>query len=394
MTASLAAGSRAKIADALCRRFGRRYAVLTNRGTTALTAALRALDQPAGTRALFPAVLCSIPVFAARFAGWEPAFADVNLADANFDLNDVERVLTASAGRVGAIVPVHMYGKMDDLDGLETLARAHGASVIEDVALSLGASRHGRPAGARGRLSCFSFVRKMLPLEMGGAVLTDEPELARRAQDFVDACPPHRPDRREETAAALKAFHALTGYVAAGDWARRDLLAPFQGEFQRLFLERTSDEDWDAGAALSELDRLEDILQARRARAEVYEMALRHPRIVTLDRSGSAHFAFPVRLAGWSVEDVLAFASDRGYTFNRIAYPDIHPVFAARRPMPQAEILEREGMGFPLDDNQPVSHFWEYAGDFVRVLEEYERAVENRPALNLRGRLEMRMGGT
>ena len=92
MTASSVLGAQAAVADDLCRRFGGKYAVLTNRGTTALAAALHALDRPAGTTALFPAVLCSIPVFATRFAGWEPVFADVNLSDGNFDLADVERV--------------------------------------------------------------------------------------------------------------------------------------------------------------------------------------------------------------------------------------------------------------------------------------------------------------
>lgn len=379
------------IADYLARRFGRRHCVLTNRGTTALAAALHALDRPAGTAALFPAVLCSIPVFAARFAGWVPDFADVNTADANFDLEDVARRM--SAGGVGAVVPVHMFGKVDDVERLDQWARDAGAALIEDVALSLGAERGGRPAGSFGRLACLSFVRKMIPLEMGGAVLTDDPDLARRAAAWVDALPPLRPGAGGETMAALRAFHALTGYVAAGDWRRRELLDSFEGEFRRLFLARTEDADWHAPTALSELDTLDAVLAARRARAEVYDTALHHPRLVPLDRSGSALFAYPVRLAGWAAEDVLDFASEQGYTFRRIAYPDIHPVFGPRRPMPHAEVLERELVGLPLDDDRPVSDFWEYAADFEKTIGAYESAALGRPPLDVRGRLEMRMGG-
>lgn len=386
-------GARAEVADYLQRRFGRRFCVLTNRGTTALTAALRALDRPPGVAALFPAVLCSIPVFAARFAGWTPAFADVNLADANFDLTDVAGVLREAGGRVGAVVPVHMFGKMDDVERLAEMAAGAGAALIEDVALSLGAERGGRPAGTVGTLACLSFVRKMVPLEMGGAVLTDDPALARRARDFVESLPPLRPGEGAETAAALRAFHALTGYVAAGDWRRRELLEGFEGEFRRLFLARTTDAEWDARTVMAELEKVDDVLRARRARAEVYETALHHPRAVPLDRAGSALFAYPVRLQGWAAEDLLDFAAEQGYTFRRIAYPDIHPVFGPRRPMPHAATIEREMVGLPLDDDRPVSEFWGYAADFDKMVGAYESVAPHRPPADTRGRLEMRMGG-
>ena len=73
-----------EIADYLRRRFGRRHCVLTNRGTTALAAALHALDRPAGASALFPPSFVRFRCLQARFARMAPAFADVNLSDANF----------------------------------------------------------------------------------------------------------------------------------------------------------------------------------------------------------------------------------------------------------------------------------------------------------------------
>lgn len=380
------------IEETLARRFGRRFCVLTNRGTTALTAAFHALDRPAGTRALFPAVMCSIPVFAAGFADWEPTFSDVNLKDANFDLNHVEGVL--KAGGVGAVVPVHMFGKPDDMEGLSTLCDRYGAPLVEDVALSMGAEYQGRPVGSFGRISCLSFVRKMLPLEMGGAVLTDEPLLAERARAFVAVFPPEQVARREEVSAAMKAFHSLTGFVAAGDWERVELLAPFSHEFHRLLLASTTATDWSSSIVLEELGKLEETLQARRARAEVYENVLGDTLIQPLDRTGSSHFAFPVRLPGVAVEDFLAFSRDQGYTFKRIAYPDIQPVFGPRGTFPQGEIVEREVMGLPLDDDQPVSAFWEYASDFRSAVEKYAGVESQRVPMDCRGKLELRMGGT
>lgn len=382
--------NRARIESVLAKHFGREHAVLTNRGTTALTAALYGLNR-SGARALFPAVMCSIPVFSAAFAGWRPGFADVNLSDANFDLNAVEQEL--KKGDVGAVVPVHMFGKPDDMAELEALGRRYGAAVVEDVALSMGAQRDGKPAGSFGEISCLSFVRKMLPLEMGGAVLTDDPDVARRARTFVDALPAEDPHRRDEISAAMKAFHSLTGYVACGEWARRDLLGPFEKEFQRLLLASTGVQDWAESIVLEELEKLPDILSARRARAEVYETALGDGPLTALDRTGSSLFAYPVRLRGLAVEDFLAFSAKEGYTFKRIAYPDIHGIFAPGGAYPNAETIEREMMGLPLDDDQPVSAFWEYAHDFRRAVDDYVGVVPSRRPVDIRGKLELRLGG-
>lgn len=383
---------RAEIEGVLARQFNRRFCVLTNRGTTALTAALHALDRPPRARALFPAVMCSIPVFAARFAGWTPAFADVNLDDANFDLESVERAL--SEGGVGAVIPVQMFGKPDNMERLAALCRQHQADLVEDVALSMGASFQGRPTGSFGRISCLSFVRKMLPLEMGGALLTDETLLAERARAFVDGLPPERSAHRGETAAAMKAFHSLTGYVAAGGWKRTEMLTPFEGEFRRLLLASTAEEDWESSVVLDELGKLSDVLQARRARAEVYENALGDGGILALDRTGSSLFAYPVRLLGVAVEDFLAFSLNRGYTFKRIAYPEIHRVFGSEERFPNAATIEREMIALPLDDDQPVSSFWEYASDFQEEVRRYAAELPSRRPRDWRGLLELRMGGT
>ena len=125
---------RPDIEAALAARHGRRFCVLTNRGTTALTAAFHALDRP-GAGVVFPGVMCSIPVYAAPFAGMKPVFADVSLETANFDLNDLESVLKTE--RPAAVAPLHMFGKPEDMEAVRALAERYGASVVEDVALSM-----------------------------------------------------------------------------------------------------------------------------------------------------------------------------------------------------------------------------------------------------------------
>lgn len=383
------ASAKSSIEGALANHFGRRFCVLTNRGTTALTAALHALDRP-GAGVVFPGAMCSIPVFAATFAGWRPVFADVNLEDGNFDLADLARVMEEEKGRVGAVAPVHMFGEPDNMEALKALCDQQGAALLEDGALSMGATYQGRPAGAWGRLSCLSFVRKMIPLEMGGAVLTDEPDLARRAQSYVDALPPPPTGQRQLVHAAMKAFHSLTGFVAAGDWIRIELLRPFEEEFRRLLLSSTEEGDWQAEVVLRELATLDDVVAARRKRAEVYDMALHHPRFRPLARRGGCLFAYPARLVDSQAEDFLQWSSEQGHHFRRIAYPAVHRAFGSTRTLPNAERLEKELWGLPVDDNQALSSFWELARDMQNSLDEYFK--EARPVSDWRGRLELRMG--
>ncbi|HRY30296.1 MAG TPA: DegT/DnrJ/EryC1/StrS family aminotransferase [Elusimicrobiota bacterium] len=387
--------SKQQIESRLADYFGRKFCCLTNRGTTALTAALHALGKPAGATTLFPAVMCSIPVFSAKFAGGRPEFADVDLTDGNFSLPDVDRVLAERAGEVGAVVPVHMFGQPEKMEELQTLCDKHGAALIEDGALSMGARHKGRPVGRFGAMSCLSFVRKMLPLEMGGAVLTDDTLLNKRVRAFVEDLPPPPPNQRERTEAAMKEFHTLTGRVAANGWKDTALFRPYEKTFAELFLSRTVEEDWKDSVVLDELAALEDVVKARRARAEVYETVLTHPRLPSLEHGESCFFAYPVRLTDVGVESFLEFADAEGFSYRRIAYPDVHKVFGSSRPdgaFPNARILEKELMGLAVDDDQPVSSFWEYAQDFLKIFERYLEEGTWRAPDSWEGKLERRMG--
>lgn len=381
--------SKSAIESALATYFNRKHCCLTNRGTTALTAALSALNLPAGSSVVFPAAMCSIPVFSADFAGLKPVFADVSLVSGNFDFTDLERVLQTTKAK--AVIPLHMFGRPEEMTPLRSLCDTFGVALIEDTALSMGALYQGKRAGSFGDIACLSFVRKMLPLEMGGAVLTDDPVLDRKARAFLDRLPPMRESNQAHVAAAMKAFHMETSRSAAGDWIEGKSLLAWTDRFREVLLAGTVEADWEGSIVLDELAGLDDAVQARRARAEIYETAFHHPKIVPLNTDGSSFFAYPVRLEGVSAEAFLNFASERGFQFKRVAYPVIAPVFGERRSFPNAETLEKELIGFPVDDNQPVSSFWEYAEDFTKVFNDYISALPILPAFDWRGKLEARM---
>jgi len=377
---------------ALAAYFGRRFCRLTNRGTTALTAALRSLELPPASPVVFPAAMCSIPVLSASFAGLEPVFADVSLTDGNFDLESLEALLGKTPGP-GAVIPIHMFGKPEAWDALEALCGRRGWTLIEDCALSMGASYRGRRVGGFGRLSCLSFVRKMVPLEMGGAVLTDDPVLFGRVVDYVARLPVERPSE-SDVSRVMREFHRVTAEAARGGWASTGFLDSYREPFRQRLLTGTTEADWEHSILLKELERLEENLRARQARAEVYEGVLSQGQMVPLDRTGSSLFAFPVRLKEVAAEDFLRFAEGKGLSFKRIAYPDIHKIFDGGRRQADgafrnAGVLEREVVGMPVDEAQPVSSYWGYAQSFVDAFREYLAA--GRPRADVTGELEMRM---
>ena len=153
------------------------FAVALNSGTAALHLALLAVgvgpgDDVVTTPFTFIATACAI-----RYVGANPVFADIHFATRNLDPEAVAKALTP---RTRAILPVHLYGQVADMDPLRALAEARGIALIEDAAQAHGAHYHGAPAGALGALGCFSFypTKNLGALGEGGLVTTRDANLA------------------------------------------------------------------------------------------------------------------------------------------------------------------------------------------------------------------------
>ena len=96
-------------------------------------------------------------------AGARPVFVDIDPVTFNIDPSKIEAAITE---RTKAIMPVHLYGQLADMEAINAIARRHGLRVIEDAAQSIGAERNGTRAGAFGDIGCFSFYPSK---NLGGA---------------------------------------------------------------------------------------------------------------------------------------------------------------------------------------------------------------------------------
>ncbi|HAU38270.1 MAG TPA: transcriptional regulator [Phycisphaerales bacterium] len=114
-------------------------------------------------------------------AGAKPVFADIDPETFNLDPAAVERAIT---GRTVAIMPVHLYGQVAEMDALLDIARRHGLKVIEDAAQAIGAQYKGKPAGAFGDCGCFSFypTKNLGAMGDAGMITTQDKDLAARME--------------------------------------------------------------------------------------------------------------------------------------------------------------------------------------------------------------------
>jgi dTDP-4-amino-4,6-dideoxygalactose transaminase len=162
---------------------GRDHAVGVGNGTDALELALRALGIGAGDEVIVPANTFIATPAAVVAAGAIPRFVDVDPATL---LVTADLVADAISGRTAAVIPVHLYGQVPDMDAIGEVARRAGLAVVEDAAQAHGATWRGRRAGSFGIAACFSFYpgKNLGAFGDGGAVVTDDAVLAERIRSL------------------------------------------------------------------------------------------------------------------------------------------------------------------------------------------------------------------
>lgn len=148
-------------------------------GLDALHLALRAMEIGPGDEVIVPGNTYIATWLAVSYAGATPVPVEPDPRTFNID---PERIAAAVTPRTRAIIPVHLYGQPADMDPVMEVARAHGLRVIEDAAQAHGARYRGRRAGVLGDVAAWSFYpgKNLGAFGDGGAVTTDDPDLAAR----------------------------------------------------------------------------------------------------------------------------------------------------------------------------------------------------------------------
>lgn len=272
--------------DAFAARHSGGFAVATSYGRMAAYHILKALDLPAGSEVVFPALTFWVVPEMARRAGLTPVFADVDPVTFNLRPEALERAI---GPRTRAVVPTHVYGLPCDMDEIMALARRHDLVVVEDCAHSLGATYHGRPVGTFGDAALFSFqVLKPLNTCGGGLAYTRDEALGKRIAARVGTLPPPsiaRVDKRLRMARlerglmnprvfSLTVFPVLWGasFLSARPdvylWERVRPLSSFEPGYRERY------SNVQAALGLAGLERLDEWTNTTRAHAAAMTAAV------------------------------------------------------------------------------------------------------------------------
>jgi UDP-4-amino-4-deoxy-L-arabinose-oxoglutarate aminotransferase len=153
------------------------HCLLVNSWTNGALATLLALGVGPGDEVIVPAMTFVATANVVELLGARPVFVDV---DPDTLLMDIDQAARAVTGRTKAVVPVHLYGQMVDMDALkEALSHQHHIAIIEDAAHCFEGSRDGYRPGQRSDAAVFSFyATKNVTCGEGGAVVTGRADLA------------------------------------------------------------------------------------------------------------------------------------------------------------------------------------------------------------------------
>jgi dTDP-4-amino-4,6-dideoxygalactose transaminase len=293
-----------------------RHAICVNTGTSALHLALLALGVGRGDEVVTVPFTFIATVAAIGYTEALPLFVDVEPRTLTMD---PERLEAAISERTKAIIPVHLYGQTADMKPILEIARRHGIAVVEDACQAHGAEQGGRRAGSMADIGCFSFYpgKNLGAYGEGGAVTTDDAEMARRIRLLRDWGAEH------------KYVHTVKGYNYR--------LPELQAAMLRV-----------------KLRRLEEWTEARRAHARLYDQLLSEKVQTPVEAPGNRH-AFHLYAVRVSDREAVRRDLDAAEIQTGIHYPvpvHLQPAWSAlgyrRGQFPVSESAASEVLSLPM----------------------------------------------
>ena len=164
---------------------GAKHGIAVSSGTSALHLALLAAGVGPGDEVITIPFTFVATVSAICYTGATPVFVDIDPVSFTMDPAQLERAITP---KTKAILPVHLYGQMADMDAILAVANRHNIPVIEDACQAHGAEYRGRRAGSLGVSGCFSFYpgKNLGAYGEGGIVVTSNDEHAKTIRMLRD----------------------------------------------------------------------------------------------------------------------------------------------------------------------------------------------------------------
>ncbi len=155
-----------------------KHVITVGNGTDALEIALKAIGVQKGDEVITTPFSFFATAEAIAIVGAKPVFVDINKDDFTLDAKKIEKKITK---RTKAILPVHIFGAVANMDEINAIAKRYHLYVIEDACQAIGAKYNGKKAGTLGDLACFSFypTKNLGCYGDGGMITTNDDNLAK-----------------------------------------------------------------------------------------------------------------------------------------------------------------------------------------------------------------------
>jgi len=247
-------GMTGRFEQAFAKRMGIKYAIAHCNGTATMHSCLAAAGVKPGDEVIVPPLTAAATTFCVLHQGAIPVFADIDERTFNIDPKSIEERITPLTK---AIIPVHLYGLMVDMDAIMAIAQKHNLVVIEDSAECFLAESNNRLTGSIGHMASFSFqASKHLTSGDGGIVVTNDEVLATGVRKF-----------------ACFGYHTLTGKTG-GVMSKKDRGDPtsirhdFLGWNYRM-------SELQGAVALEQTERMDELVNKRKKIGEMFLEAVK-----------------------------------------------------------------------------------------------------------------------
>jgi perosamine synthetase len=301
--------------EAFAKAVGASHAIAVSNGTVALHLALHALGIGAGDEVIVPSFTYIASVNMIAQTGATPVFVESCFDDWLLDPRDVARKITS---RTKAVMPVHLYGGVCDMNALSELAQRHGLAIVEDASEAMGCSYQGRHAGTFGEVGTFSFYgNKTVTTGEGGMVVTNDARLAERLRLL----------KGQGQSPARRYWHVELGF----NYRMTNICAAI---------------------GLAQVERWSDILARKKAIAARYRHLLRNVPVIFQKRSvdvESGEWLVSVLLPDGVDRDLVMQSMDDQNVETRPVFYCAHhmPMYASDLHLPVAEEISRRGISLP-----------------------------------------------
>ena len=316
------------------RYIGCKYATATMNGTAALHLALKALEIGPGDEVIVPSMTFIASANSVSYCNGIPIFVDCLKDTFCIDPEKIEEKIT---DKTKAIMVVHLFGNVCDMDKINAIARKHNLKVVEDAAEAHGAEYFGKKAGALGNISCFSFYsNKIITTGEGGMCLTDNAVL----KEKMDLLRAQGKKKREE----LK---------DGEEYAQKQFYHDILGFNYRMT-------DLQAAVGVAQIDKIDAYLAGRKKIAEKFNKLLKDKDIILPYVSNNvkhAFWAYPILLANKETQvDIMNKARMLKLPVRSFFYPcHKQPFYSVDIDLPISDMVSEVGIVLPTDISEEMA---------------------------------------